>query len=135
MLAEIREAGFEVVHVGPTLRHHHGPITLVSGSGGWPLGAMIPDEGTGGWQIVGIDVGGGGTSSGPGTEETSTTRPTPVEQLFVAICNAHVHPADTPGATADGVWYGDVCETFEAALAQAADHEHDEAFVTQYQRT
>ena len=68
MLEQLRDAGFEVVHVGPTLEHHHAAITLVGSSGGMPIGTMRQDDETGLWTLT---PHGGGVSGGaprPGEE-------------------------------------------------------------------
>jgi hypothetical protein len=119
MLEQLRDAGFEVVHVGPTLEHHHGAITLVGSSGGMPIGTMRQDDETGLWSIT---PGGGGVSGGaprPGEEAGGERAPT---MLFAARCDSSEHVAGESGVSSDGRWFGSVFDTEAAAQRQADEH-------------
>jgi hypothetical protein len=121
MVELLRSEGFEVVHVGPTLEHHHGAITLVGSSGGLPIGTMRQDEETGLWEIT-PDTGGGvtGGETTTGSEESSGGRGPTI--MFAARCDSFDHAAGDPGVSSDGRWFGSVFDTEEAAQRQAAEH-------------
>ncbi|MPZ97193.1 MAG: hypothetical protein GEU96_20335 [Propionibacteriales bacterium] len=58
--------------------------------------------------------------------------PEPKRRLvYYAVCSAWTHPNDTPSVN-KGAWYGPDRETYEAAEADAAEHEHPTAHVSQY---
>lgn len=119
MVEQLRDEGFEVVHVGPTLEHHHGAITLVGSSGGMPIGTMRQDEDTGLWSIT---AGGGSGTGGQPTRGEEARGESAATVLFAARCDSSDHAAGDSGVSSDGRWFGSVFDTEAAAQRQADEH-------------
>jgi hypothetical protein len=131
MLA-MRDRGFETTYMSGDLVSGSGGGHVTVVMGGMPIGELTRSAESGEWEFQPGDGGGSFVTARPGPRtrpETHEPEPAAATSVaFLASCSAWTHEGS---GRRNGVWHGPVRDTYEEAQADAASHEHAEAYVGQ----